>query len=392
MSESRLPPIAWYVHLPFCTSKCGYCDFYSLPTRPEMIESLVSAVCREIAARDPRRPVATIFVGGGTPTVLPADALRTILQAIPGGEAIARAPHALRSEECRQSCLEFTVEANPSSADELKLELLRECGVNRVSFGAQSFQRDELSVLERLHDPAHIAEAVSLARQAGFDNVNLDLIFGIPGQTMERWTENLHRAIDLAPEHLSCYSLMYEEGTALTKRRRLNLLTPCDEELEADMYERAIDVLAAAGYEHYEVSNFARPGRRCRHNMVYWRNAEYVGIGPSAVSYIDGLRTKNVPDVRRYIDGVLSGAAVVVESERLEPAARARETAVQMLRLIDGIDLADFQRRTGFVATSMFADQIARLEAWGHVTVTPDRIGLTRRGLLAANRVLAEFV
>ncbi len=197
-------PIGWYVHLPFCTSKCGYCDFYSLPTQPEWIDGLTQAILHEVARRDAKRPVATIFVGGGTPTVMPADALRRVLNAIPR--------HASEG-------LEFTVEANPSSADELKLDLLRQCGVNRVSFGAQSFHREELAVLERLHDPVHIPEAVALARCAGFDNVNLDLIFGVPGQTLARWEESLQRAVDLGTDHISCYGLMYEDGTALTKRR-----------------------------------------------------------------------------------------------------------------------------------------------------------------------------
>lgn len=424
-------PIAWYVHLPFCHSKCGYCDFYSLPTRPEWVENLVRAVCLEIRERDPGRPVRSIFVGGGTPTVLPATALETILRAIP------TPPHA---------GVEFTVEANPSSADELKLDLLRRCGVNRVSFGAQSFHRDELAVLERLHDPAHIPEAVAFARRAGFENVNLDLIFGVPGQTVERWIDSLRRAVALNVEHISCYSLMFEEGTALTKRRRLGQIAAIDEELEAEMYERTIDELTAAGYEHYEISNFARPGRRCDHNMVYWLNEEYVGIGPSAVSYERGERRKNVADVQRYVadilraekarprvtearrhggvegtegrmddgtkkpgnTGVPPGArlaerdtglallgesvGVVVEREQLDAESTARETAIQMLRLTDGIDVAAFERRTGFDPRQMFAVVLERFAAGGQLACDNGRIRLTRRGLPVANHVMREFL
>ena len=316
-------------------------------------------------------------MGGGTPTVMPAEPLRRILTSVPG----AGAPD-----------VEFTVEANPSSADELKLELLREAGVNRVSFGAQSFHPADLAVLDRLHDPAHIPEAVSLARRAGFDNINLDLIFGVPGQTLDRWLDSLRRAIDLGVEHIACYSLMYEEGTALTRQRQLNLITPCDEESEAAMFEQTADLLTAAGYEHYEVSNFARPGRHCRHNLIYWRNEEYVGVGPSAVSYVDGVRSKNVADVRRYVLTELARATTPVETESLQGEAHARETAVQLLRLTAGIGVREFRAETGYDPLELFAGPISRFVRSGHLSADGGRIRLTRRGLLVANRVMAEFV
>jgi len=402
-------PISWYVHLPFCHSKCGYCDFYSLPTQPEWVDALTRAIRREISLRDGGRPVRTIFVGGGTPTVLPADALKQILAAIP------RSPVAV----------EFTVEANPSSADELKLDLLRSQGVNRVSFGAQSFFADELAVLERLHDPSHVPEAVRLARRAGFESLNLDLIFGIPGQTLERFEESLRRAMELEVEHIACYSLMYEEGTALTRRKRQGQIHPADEELELAMFERAIDFLTAAGYEHYETSNFARPGRRCEHNMVYWRNEEYIGIGPSAVSYENGLRTKNVSDIRRYADAMLidegarsaKGAVpgpvglplasavrdlpgaeerrpldIIAESEHLDADGAARETAIQMLRLSEGIDVAAFGRRFGLDPRTRFADAVAPFIASGHLAADDRAIRLTRRGMPVANVVMRAFL
>lgn len=400
-------PVGWYVHLPFCHTKCGYCDFYSVPNQPDAVGELTAAICAEMLRRDPGRPIATVFVGGGTPTVLPAIALEAILRAIPRRFAATE--------------VEFTVEANPSSADELKMDLLRQCGVNRVSFGAQSFHRDELAVLERLHDPIHIPEAVQLARRAGFANINLDLIFGIPGQTLERWLDSPSRAVDLGVEHIACYSLMYEEGTALTKRRRMGQVQPIDEDVEAEMYERTIDTLTAAGYEHYEISNFARPGRRCRHNMVYWRNEEYVGIGPSAVSYLDGVRSKKAADYRQYIAALAGDNArrggpthvttadgrhderrlrlfaghpdgLVIESEKLEGIAHARETAIQMLRLTEGIDTAYFRQRTGFDPLALFAGPIQQFTAGGLVDVVNGFIRLTRRGLLVANRVMQEFL
>lgn len=371
-------PIGWYVHLPFCTTKCGYCDFYSLPTIPGLIDDLVGAVVDELRRRDPGRPVETVFVGGGTPTVLPGAALERILSEISGRAG---------------GVAEFTVEANPSSTDELKLGLLKRHGVSRVSFGAQSFNLDELRVLERIHDPRHIFESVAAARATGFNNINLDLIYAIPGQTLQSWKATLARAIELRTEHLSCYALMYEPGTSLTRLRNEGRVIPSDEDGEAEMFECTIDTLTAAGFEHYEVSNFARPGRRCRANMIYWENREYLGIGPSAVSYLDAVRLKNVADVRRYVEFMRTApSAVVVEREALTPLGRAGETAVQMLRLTEGIDRAKFRLQTGFDAGELFADRIREFTALGLLESDTRGIRLTRRGMMVANRVMAEFL
>lgn len=372
------PLVGWYVHLPFCTTKCGYCDFYSLPTIPGLIDDLVGAVLNELGLRDPGRHVETVFVGGGTPTVLPAEALERMLSEI-----------GRRAGEVA----EFTVEANPSSTDELKLGLLKRNGVTRVSFGAQSFNADELRVLERLHDPRHIFESVQAARAAGFDNINLDLIYAIPGQTLDSWKATLARAIELGTEHLSCYALMYEPGTSLTRLRNEGRVIASEEDVEAEMFECTIEILTAAGFEHYEVSNFARAERRCQANMIYWENREYLGIGPSAVSYLEGVRQKNVADVRRYVEFMGSDpSAVVVEREALTPLCRACETAVQMLRLTEGIDRAKFRVQTGFDAGELFAEKIGEFTALGLLDADGRRIRLTRRGMLVANRVMAEFL
>jgi oxygen-independent coproporphyrinogen III oxidase len=371
-------PIGWYVHLPFCTTKCGYCDFYSLPTIPGLIDDLVGALVRELEGRNPGRPVETIFVGGGTPTVLPEPALARILSEITGRAG---------------RVAEFTVEANPSSTDELKLGVLKRCGVTRVSFGAQSFDPEELKVLERLHDPKHIFESVAAARAAGFDNINLDLIYAIPGQTVASWKATLSRAIELGTEHLSCYSLMYEPGTSLTRLRNEGRMIPSDEDLEAEMFECTIEMLTAAGFEHYEVSNFARAGRRCRANVIYWENREYLGVGPSAVSYLDGVRQKNVADVRRYVEMMHADpSAVVVEREALTPLGRACETAVQMLRLTEGIDRARFREQTGFDVGELYAERIKEFATLGLLHSDERGIRLTGRGMLVANRVMAEFL
>jgi oxygen-independent coproporphyrinogen-3 oxidase len=370
--------VGWYVHVPFCAAKCGYCDFYSVPIRPALVDDLVWALRREMAIRNPARPAETVFVGGGTPTIISPPALRSIIEAVTAGVGLVK---------------EFTVEANPSSIDQPKLDALRKLGVNRLSLGAQSFDSDELALLQRTHQPHHIAESVAAARAAGFENLNLDLVYAIPGQTLEQWRHSLHRARDLEPEHLSCYCLTYEPGTPLTRLRDQGRIIPCDQELEAEMFELTIDELSAAGYQHYEVSNFARPGRQCRGNVIYWENREYLGLGPSAVSYLDGLRCKNVPEVRKYIELMHSDpAAVRIEQERLTPLQRARETAVQMLRLTDGIDVERFRNQTGHDPRQLFAKQITDFTSLGLMEATETRIRLTPRGMLLANRVSLEFL
>lgn len=370
-------PIGWYFHVPFCAAKCRYCDFYSVPLEAGLVASYADAVRRELSTRDPRRPVTSIFIGGGTPTVLPERALEMLLTLAEGAAA---------------SGIEYTVEANPASTADLKLRTLRRFGVNRLSLGVQSFHADELGVLGRIHDPDQIVSAFAAARSAGFDNISLDLIYGIPGQTSDRWGESLRRAVDLGPEHLSCYALTYEAGTPMARLREEGAIIPCDEEVEAEMFETAIEQLGRAGYEHYEISNFARPGRRCRANMIYWKNREYLGVGPSAVSYLGGVRKRNLPDVRHYIKAMHGNPdEAVVEEETLSPEARVRETAIQMLRLTEGIDVEEFRTRTGYDPGELFAEQVACFVGEGLLGVSPTSIRLTRRGLLLANRVMAEF-
>jgi oxygen-independent coproporphyrinogen-3 oxidase len=370
--------VGWYVHVPFCAAKCGYCDFYSVPISPALVDDLAAALRQETAIRNPGRPVETIFVGGGTPTVISEPALCSILQAVAA---------------CTGPVEEFTIEANPSSVDQPKLAALRKLSVNRLSLGVQSFDGRELAILQRNHQPHHIGRSVAAARAAGFDNLNLDLVYAIPGQTLEGWGQSLRRAVDLEPEHLSCYCLTYEAGTPLARLRDQGRITPCDQDLEADMFELTIDELSAAGYQHYEISNFARPGRQCRANVIYWENREYLGLGPSAVSYLDGLRRKNVPDVRRYTELMHSDpAAVIIEQERLTPLQRARETAVQMLRLTDGIDVERFQDQTGYDPRQLFARQIKDFTSLGLMETTQTRIRLTPRGMLLANRVSSELL
>ena len=228
----------------------------------------------------------------------------------------------------------FTIGDRSFVLDQAKAEVLLQGGASRLSLGAQAFNPADLAALERIHRPEDIAPAVRVARQAGFESINLDLIFGIPGQTLERWIESLNRAMDLQPDHLALYGLTYEPGTSLTKRKELGRVKPCNEGLEADMYSAAIELVGQRGYRQYEISNFARPGHRCLHNLVYWNNLPYIGVGPSAVGYVDGVRYRSVPDAARYARLIDERGQAVVETEQLEGGALVAETAMLMLRLV----------------------------------------------------------
>jgi oxygen-independent coproporphyrinogen-3 oxidase len=247
-----------YIHTPFCETKCGYCDFFSVPLGEQSTHPLVVRVCRELRrrVREVEMPVRTVFIGGGTPTVLPIDQLENLLTTV--------------ADVVKVSGLdEFTVEANPATVDNGKARALKQSGVTRVSMGAQSFFSDELTALERLHSPDDIGPSVQTLRDAGIGQLNVDLIFGIPGQTLLTWKESLRRAVDLEVDHIACYGLTFEPQTRLTRQRDRGVVTPCDEELEAQMHLATIDTLAAAGYQQYEISNFAKPGCESKHNLLY---------------------------------------------------------------------------------------------------------------------------
>lgn len=370
---------AIYAHVPFCQTICGYCDFYSVVYDKSATRPLVDALLAELDRHRSATPldIQTLFVGGGTPTTLPPEELRRLLSAL---------------RACARREPEFTVEANPATVTAEKAAVLVECGVNRVSIGAQSFDPAELRVLDRIHRPAQVAQTVAICRAAGIRRVNLDLIFAVPGQTLDSWLRNLRTAVDLAPDHLSCYGLTYEPGTPLFDRLTAGAVSRLDADDEARMYEATIDALADAGYHQYEISNFARPGCECRHNLVYWENEPHVGLGPSAAGLVGGVRYKNVPDVAEYARTIRDGRWPRIHEERLPPDQRARETAVLGLRLNAGIDRARFSQRFGNDPARLFADPIARFAELGLVEVTDRAVRLTRRGRLVADTIVAEFV
>ncbi len=318
----------------------------------------------------------TIFFGGGTPSLLPAASMQRLIVG-------------LKDRFDLSQLEEWTIEINPATADLDYLKMLRAEGVDRLSFGAQSFDRDELKTLERHHDPADVENSIAMARQAGFQRLNVDLIYAIPNQTLESWRRSLDRALLLQIDHLSCYGLTYESNTPMTVRKRLGQFTPSTDELELQMYKQARDSLAAAGIEWYEISNYARAGQECRHNLIYWTGGNYIGLGPSAASHVDGHRFKNLPHLREWEQAVPTGQLPVVEHELLSPGQRISERILLQLRLRCGIDLntleIDADERAAWV------ERITPLARKRLISITPTHVHLLDAGLAVADAVALEL-
>ena len=375
---------ALYVHIPFCFHKCHYCDFYSItgqsPARMERFVDLLLAEADRWAnwASAPIRP-RTIFFGGGTPSLLPFATMQRLLVELKKRFDFSRVD-------------EWTIEVNPATADQAYCAMLRQHGVDRLSFGAQSFNRAELATLERHHDPDDIPHSLDLARRAGFQRLNIDLIFAIPGQGLDSWIASLHSAVGLQTEHLSCYALTYEPNTPITVRKRLGRLRAADEDLELTMLHQTRRILSQAGFNAYEISNFALPGRECRHNLLYWNGGNYLALGPAGASHLEGTRWRNRPHLGEWESVLASGQLPAVDIEHLSPRRRAGELAMLQLRLADGIDFDDFAGRTGLDARSVYAGQIRRLADLGLLCVQKTGFCLTNAGLNVADSVAAEFL
>ncbi len=374
------PPTGLYVHIPFCRTKCGYCDFFSVPLGCCEAAPLVQSILCEtgVRLRDGSHHPNTLFIGGGTPTILPVDDLAHLLAGL--GRILPT-----------ESLAEFTVEANPATVDDRKAALLVNAGVTRVSMGAQSFLAAELAVLERSHLPEDVKPSVALLRRHGVPQVNLDLIFAMPGQTLDTWGASLHRAIELDPDHIACYALTYEPGTRLTNQVNRGEVHPCGEELEAEMFELAIDTLADAGYEQYEISNYARPGCACKHNLIYWRNQPYIGVGPSAAGCYNDQRYKNVSDVADYVRMIDEHNCAEAESETIDTRKLMIEMVMMQIRLTEGLSADAFHRRTGVDPLVVFDATLKRMEDLGFVTTSNTHIALTRPGRLVADTVIREL-
>ncbi len=386
------PPIGLYLHIPFCTAKCGYCDFNSYANHEHMIPSYADTLLKEATLwrkTAGARAVETVFFGGGTPSLNPVDEMRKIVAGLRATFAIA--PDA-----------EISLEANPGSLTTEYLAGLREIGFNRLSIGVQSFDDDDLVALDRIHTADQARDAYRSARAAGFDNVNLDFIYGLPEQPLAAWQRTLDQALDLAPEHLSLYALTIEDGTPLARDVARGRVPAPDPDMQAEHYEWTQDRLAAAGYEHYEISNWARPGRRCAHNLLYWRNREYLGLGAGAHSHLDGARFSTVLLPNRYaelVDESLAGiddgdAAMrqVVGAEQITPELAMADELILGLRLTDGIEPAAFRSRYGREVRDVYGDVIAEFVGYGLIEETPSHVRLTRRGRLLSNEFFQRLL
>ena len=385
--------LALYVHIPFCTAKCGYCDFNSYEGLEHLVPEYTPALRREAALWAPAARdfhVRSVFFGGGTPSLTSLDDLAAIIAT-------------LREQYEFDADAEWTLEANPTELTREHLAGMRALGINRLSMGVQSMHDDELTLLERLHSPERVVAAVADARAAGFDNMNLDLIFGLIGQPLERWQETLERVIAFEPEHLSCYALTVEPGTSLFYRVQKGLLAEPDPDVAADQYEWTRVRLAEAGYAQYEISNWSKPGRACRHNLTYWRAEPYLGLGAGAHSFFIGRRFANIDAPNRYVEAVneafearaASGTTAMRQIAGGEVPDRDTLLADAMilgLRLIDGIDIAGFRAQWDCDPRTTFADALARHERIGLIASDDRHIRLTDRGLLLANEVFVDLL
>ncbi|MCW5887005.1 MAG: radical SAM family heme chaperone HemW [Anaerolineales bacterium] len=389
-----------YLHIPFCQHRCGYCDFNTYAGLEQLIPAYTDALIAEArwlaqAAGTPL-PVHTIFLGGGTPSLLPLDAMQRLMLALQTSFAI-------------QPDAEISLEANPGTLSADYLAGLRQAGFNRLSLGVQSASPQELLVLERQHDFVDVVNAVKWARQAGFENINLDWIFGLPGQSLASWQRNLELALELAPEHLSLYALSIEHGTPFKELDARGLLALPDGDLAAEMYELADEKLAAGGFIQYEISNWARPGadgqpRACRHNLQYWRNLPYAGLGAGAHGFLAGQRTANVLAPGAYIKRMRSAAGdaraaglprtpATASVEPIDAEREMGETMMMGLRLVrEGVSAAGFAQRFGRSLEQVYGRSIQTLRQRGLLEQAADRLRLTAQGRLLGNQVFMEFV
>ncbi len=409
-------PLGLYIHIPFCARKCPYCDFNTYARLEPLYEAFTQALCREIgrwAARLDGRTVDTVFLGGGTPTVLSSRQLRRILEQVHDRFELA-------------VDVEISSEANPGIEDRGQFALLRSSGVNRLSMGVQSFQAEELDFLGRIHDAEDALRAYDAATEAGFDNINLDFMFGLPRQSLEAWHDSLDKALDLAPRHLSLYSLIVEPDTPLAHWVETGRTPAPDDDLAAEMYEIAMSRLREAGYEQYEVSNWVQgAGFACRHNLLYWRNQEWIGVGPGAHSHLRyptrlrgesagdlsflfggscdpvtgsgapaaAVRWSNVKGVQGYIRRVEADESPVTFHEELPAGVSMGETMMLGLRLVrEGVPFARFEAMHGQPMRVAFGPSLDRLHDGGLLEADGERVRLTPKGLLVGNRVFSEFV
>ena len=364
-----------YIHIPFCRKKCIYCDFYSIAYNKALASDYAEALVAHFSSI--KGVFDTVFIGGGTPSILDIDQWQMLLKNI--------------STRLNPDC-EFTVEANPDSLQLDKLKIFLEYGVNRISIGVQSFDDKKLKKLGRIHDGRAAENAIRSAYDAGFKNISCDLMFGVWGETLDQWQHDLRLALSLPVNHISAYALSCEDSTPLAKDVELNRIEMMNENEQAELYSFTMQALPLAGFAHYEVSNYARPGFECRHNMVYWRNEDYLGIGAGAAGYVDKLRYKNIENVKEYIKNIKNKNNVIAYSESLNEQERARETAAIKIRTQEGIKFEWYKQATGFDFHQIYPKVLDDFISMGLIVENQEGIHLTNRGFLFADDVSSRLV
>lgn len=371
---------ALYIHIPFCATKCYYCAFNTHAFHKGQAQAYLDALRIEMELYAPRFPsLKTIFLGGGTPSILSAESLNRLLTDV---------------RSCFQICpdAEITVECNPGTVDAEKLQVMRSAGVNRLSFGVQAMDNTILHQIGRIHKVTEVIRSYQLARESGFDNINLDLIFALPNQTIDQWKHSVQEVMRLGPEHISTYNLTLEEDTAFYEWWKAGNLKLASNDVEAEMYESAIEMLTHKGYEHYEISNFAKPNCSAKHNLVYWNNEPYIGLGAGACGYLDRLRYSNIRGIQDYIDCLLQRQNPIVSSERLSERDEKAETIILGLRKREGICHESYQRRFGEPIEAAFAEVVEKWIGFKFLEWRDDYLRLTDQGLILANEVFVSFL
>ncbi len=367
-----------YVHIPFCVRKCLYCDFNSYPSKEYLIDDYIDAVLKE-AGGYKEADIDTLFIGGGTPTVLS-----------PG--QFARLACGLADIFTLKNGIEFTSEANPGTLDKEKIAGLLKSSVNRLSIGAQSMDNRLLKKLGRIHNTVEFMADYEESRRAGFNNINVDLMFGLPDQTLSDWLSTVNDIAEKNPEHISCYGLAVEDGTPFKKMLDAGKLGLPNEDTEREMYWKAADILQSKGYVHYEISNFAKKGYECKHNLIYWKDASYIGLGAGAHSYYKGYRYANETIPEKYIDAVKNGDSAVTEREYIDKKNEMEEYFFTGFRLIEGIDINDFKKRFGHSLFDLYGKSVNKLLSLGLINVADNKMYLTNKGIDLSNQVFMEFM
>ena len=376
--KDELRDISLYIHIPFCKQKCFYCDFPSYASIDHLREDYVEALCKEIKEKDIKNNIKSIFIGGGTPSHLSAKEIEKLLKVI--------------NELNLDENIEFTMECNPGTLDEEKLKVMKNGGINRISMGLQAVQNSLLKEIGRIHSFKIFEENFLLARKVGFNNINVDLMFGLPNQRVEEWKESLETIAKLNPEHISAYSLIVEEGTPFYKLWERNKLILPSEEDERLMYELTKDLLNSYGYNQYEISNYAKKGFECYHNKVYWECKEYLGLGSASSSFIDEKRIKNIENVKLYIDNIKNNLSIIEEEYKNTLKDDMEEFMFMGLRMAKGINVEEFKKRFNKDIEEVYKTVIDKNIKLNLLKKEKEFLKLTEKGIELSNSVMSDFI